>query len=83
MDADGPMWTLRDAAIEEFLPTFPELAVHVMITDGCGCQVLISCVSSLLMLYSIVLIVRCDPIRSSKGAGHMEGLFWVRLDQRK
>jgi hypothetical protein len=48
MDADCPVWTLRDAAIGEFPPTFPELTVHVMITDGCGCQVHISCVSLLL-----------------------------------
>ena len=32
-------WTLRDAAPGEFLPTFPGLQVHLVITDGCGCHV--------------------------------------------
>ena len=39
VDSDGPVWTLRVAATGECLPTFLELAVNVVITDGCGCQV--------------------------------------------
>ncbi len=38
MDSNGSVWTLRDAQIGEFPPSFPELAVHLVITDGCGCQ---------------------------------------------
>ena len=39
VDSDGLVWTLRVAATGECPPTFPELAVKVVITDGCGCQV--------------------------------------------
>ena len=39
MSGESRRWTLRDAAPGEFRPTFPELQVHLVITDGCGCQV--------------------------------------------
>ena len=74
VDSDGPVWTLRVAATAECLPTFLELAVNVVITDGCGCQV-------------HIYIFDCLPFRykpcstySSKGARLTVGL---KTKQRK
>ena len=39
MDSDCPVWTLRDAEVGEIVPTFPGLAIHLVITDGSGSQV--------------------------------------------
>ena len=37
MDSDGLLWAIGDAEIGDLTLSFSELAVHLMITDGCGC----------------------------------------------
>ena len=84
MDKDGPVWTLRDAAIEEFPPTFPELAVHVVITDGCGCQVkFLSSIHLLLLIHSRALLLGVMSLHTSKGVGLTEGSLRAGLGQQR